>query len=215
MMEEAMFEVGPLLGHAWALTVANWRRVAIALLILCVPGVLIDVYAKDQAVNSIMGFVSIFMQFWCTAGLLEDLNRRAPEAGGFVSVFVVGLFSTVAILIGLVLLIIPGVILLVRWSIAVPIVVSEGGGASSALGESWERTSEGFWPILGVLALTYIPVAAIVALSAGAFLPLPPVAESIIENLTSNAIFVFGWHVAISIYLAVTPRVHSLEEVFA
>jgi hypothetical protein len=182
MNADARYETGKLLSEAWALTLANGQRVAITMLVLSVPAILIDIYAEEAVrMNSLLGLVTVFMQFWCTAGLLQDLHRRSPDAGGFGSVFVVGLLSSVAIIVGMVLLLIPGIILLVRWSMSIPLVVAEGGGATSAIGESWERTRDGFWPILGALVLAYLPALA-AAVAVIAFIPLPKLVESVLDN---------------------------------
>ncbi len=62
----------------------------------------------------------------------------------------------VASAFGLLLLVIPGVILAVHWSVTAPTVVTERLGAGQALGKSWGLVRGRFWPVLGTLLLGYL-----------------------------------------------------------
>ena len=63
---------------------------------------------------------------------------------------------SLGIAIGFVLLIIPGVMLLVRWSVAVPACVLEGLGPVASLGRSAALTRGHRWKIFGILLLIWI-----------------------------------------------------------
>jgi hypothetical protein len=58
--------------------------------------------------------------------------------------------------IGFILLIIPGLVLLVSWALAVPAIVVEDLGATEGIGRSWSLVGGRRWPILGVFVVLYI-----------------------------------------------------------
>ena len=63
---------------------------------------------------------------------------------------------------------VPGLFLLVSWSVSLPVLITEGADPFSALGRSWWMTSGRRWPVFGVLlaASTLVFVASIVAYAA-------------------------------------------------
>jgi len=66
--------------------------------------------------------------------------------------------------IGFLLLIIPGLILLVSWALAVPAIVVEDLGATEGIGRSWKLVSGRRWSILGVFIVLYIILFVVAAL---------------------------------------------------
>lgn len=62
--------------------------------------------------------------------------------------FVLMLLSVVAIFGGLLLMIVPGIIIGIRLSLADIALVSRGGSAVHALRSSWQMTEQVFWPML-------------------------------------------------------------------
>jgi hypothetical protein len=60
------------------------------------------------------------------------------------------------IMLGSMLLVVPGLILLVMWAVAVPVCVVEGLGPVASLGRSRELTKGHRWKIFGLLALLLI-----------------------------------------------------------
>ena len=93
----------------------------------------------------------------------EALRRATPYIG---RVLVCSLLMTLAVLLGFMLLIIPGIVLIVGLVLAVPAVVLEPGlSASGALSRSWALTRGSRWRMFGLgltlLVLLYVPVLAI------------------------------------------------------
>jgi hypothetical protein len=64
--------------------------------------------------------------------------------------------SGIGIMLGLVLLIVPGIILLLMWSVAVPALVVERIGVFEALARSNELTKGAKWRILGLAIIIFI-----------------------------------------------------------
>jgi hypothetical protein len=61
--------------------------------------------------------------------------------------------ETLGFALGLLLLIIPGIMLIIRWNVAVPVRVMEGPGILKSMGRSAELTRGHRWAIFGVLVV--------------------------------------------------------------
>ena len=72
------------------------------------------------------------------------------------SILWISILSGLAILLGFVLLIVPGVILLVRYYFGTTVLVVEGQKGSKALGRSYRLAKGHFWKILGTILLASI-----------------------------------------------------------
>ena len=101
--------------------------------------------------------------------LLDAMVRKTGLRSGkgqdtFLTFFGLSLLSGVAVLVGMLLLIIPGLFLIARWSIAQPLVVARGDGVMQAFGESWERTrGNEFQILIAMLALLVTFIAIVIA----------------------------------------------------
>ena len=74
----------------------------------------------------------------------------------FGSVLLVAVLIGLGVLGGLILLIIPGIIFLVMWSVSIPAVVVEGQRGTSAMRRSWNLVKGHFWFVLGVVVVAAI-----------------------------------------------------------
>jgi hypothetical protein len=72
-----------------------------------------------------------------------------------------GILFGIAVAIGFLLLLIPGLILLTVWSVGAPAIVVEGVGPIEAFGRSWRLVRGNAWPVFGVLLLVLLIVVAI------------------------------------------------------
>ena len=77
------------------------------------------------------------------------------------------LLATLAVMLGLIVLILPGLFLMIRWSIAQPLLVARGEGVMASLGESWDRTRGNEFSIF-VAALALLVPLIVVIIGAGA-----------------------------------------------
>lgn len=57
---------------------------------------------------------------------------------------------------GLILFIVPGLFLAVKWALTIPAVVIEKKGGVAAMGRSWSLTAEHFWHVAGTAVVAYI-----------------------------------------------------------
>jgi len=83
------------------------------------------------------------------------LKAATPVLG---SLILVGIVAGLGILIGFVLVIIPGLILLTIWSVAAPVVVLERPPGLGALSRSRELVKGSGWPVFGVIFVLSVAV---------------------------------------------------------
>lgn len=179
---------------------------------LTILNVLLDQMPGNGA--SFGGIVSIGVQYWLIRQALERRDRLDGRAG-FGSLFGLNLLSGLAIIAGVLLLIVPGIYLMARWSAADAALLSEGEGVSAALGKSWEMTASHIWPILGALLVVYVPVFGVsfaLAFTMGDTIPL---VTSGITNLLIFTGVAFAWLMGVAIYTLLEPKTDTLAEVFA
>jgi len=83
------------------------------------------------------------------------LRAVTPVLGQLI---LVGIIAAIGIVIGFILIIIPGLILITIWSVAAPVVVLENPGAFAALSRSRELVRGNGWQVFGVILVLYIVV---------------------------------------------------------
>jgi|HubBroStandDraft_2_1064218.scaffolds.fasta_scaffold00580_9 hypothetical protein len=86
------------------------------------------------------------------------LRAATPVLGQLI---LVGIVAGIGIVIGFILIIVPGLILITIWSVAAPVVVLEQPGVLAALRRSRELVRGNGWQVFGVIVVVYIMVAVI------------------------------------------------------
>jgi hypothetical protein len=83
----------------------------------------------------------------------ETLERVRPRLN---TLTLAGLLAAIAITVGLVLLIVPGLVLLTFWLLIVPVIMLEGAGVTRSFGRSYELVRGHGWSVFGVIILTVL-----------------------------------------------------------
>lgn len=83
------------------------------------------------------------------------LRAVTPVLGQLI---LVGLVASIAIVIGLFAIVVPGLILITIWSVFVPVIVLERAPGLSALGRSRELVRGNGWQVFGVLFVLFVLV---------------------------------------------------------
>lgn len=83
----------------------------------------------------------------------ELFSRAASAVGGLI---VNGVLKAIAVVIGLVLLIVPGLFLLTIWAVTAPVIVIERRGGIEAFGRSHELVRGKGWDVFGVIVITFV-----------------------------------------------------------
>jgi len=92
-------------------------------------------------------------------GQVTSVGEMFESVSGVLGILIVnGILKSIAIGIGLFLLIIPGIFLAVIWAVTAPAIVVERAGIIDAFSRSWELVQGNFWPVLGAYVLGFLIV---------------------------------------------------------
>lgn len=215
MMEDRE-SAGYLLGETAHLLRVNAGLALPAFGTMTALGMVPDLYPDFASVTGLGSIaVSLFFQYEISSALLVhyDLLDTRDRRRRIWALLGLNLLSGIGILFGLVLLILPGVYLFVRWSAAVPALIAEDCGVSDSLSESGEVVQGRFWHVLGALLVVWTPLAA-GAIASGLVPEGDLLIGSLVTNLAVNLSLIAGWHLAVAIYAGRRERT-NLAEVFA
>jgi hypothetical protein len=116
----------------------------IGLLLTIVGGYMFQAYVVHTVVQGHKGLETTVPQAFAVA-----LAKAFP-------LFLLAILMGLGIGLGSVLLLVPGIILGVMWSVSVPVLVVEGGGPINALGRSRALTKGSRWPIFGLVIVAIL-----------------------------------------------------------
>jgi hypothetical protein len=219
---------GAILREAWELYKAHWRTfLPLALVVYIVLGLVSLLLALifgwfGVLLGALVGIVGVF---WLQGALVEavadvrdgrrDLTmgetfqRVRPKLG---TLIVAGILAGIAIAIGLALLIVPGLFLLVIWSVIVPVIVLERKGVMESFGRSRELVRGNGWNVFGVIILClliWIAVSIVVALLVSFF---SDEIRGFLQSLVTNTLVVPFIALALTLmYYALVSRARPAE----
>jgi hypothetical protein len=169
MDHSAEFRVGTVLSRAWRIFAPNSPVfVAITFIVALpnfvyltrdptLPGYLPAVFGAMFAgivMNAIGKAVILFASFQQLRGepvrVASALQRALAR---FLPLIGLGFLYGLGIFFGMLLLIVPGIILITMWLVAVPVCVVEGEGPFASLSRSAELTKGHRWQIFGIIVL--------------------------------------------------------------
>lgn len=129
--------------------------------------------------------------------ITETLDRVRPRLN---TLTLAGLLAALAIGIGLVLLVIPGLVLLTFWLLIVPVIMLEGVGVFASFGRSARLVRGNGWSVFAVIALTVLVlllVSIVVSLiGSGADSVLARVVLDIITQTLTAPFIALAWTMA-------------------
>jgi hypothetical protein len=188
-------QVGEVLGEAWDLYKRFFLRFFLTALVVFV---LLDLLSGLAAWAAGGGFWSglfwglvaaatgIIGYFWVQIALVETVHdvrdgradRSIGETFGAVrpqlpAAIVAGVVAGIAIVIGFILLIVPGLFLLTIWSMLIPVIVLERRSVGEAFGRSWEVVRGNAWNVFGLIIVTFVLIFVAGAVVRLVFAPLP------------------------------------------
>lgn len=158
---------------------------------------------------------SFVLHFWLYAGMVRrttalDFHRFWPWLGIYI-------LSMIGIIFGLIFLIVPGVILAVRWLIVLPLVIEGRMPAMDTFGASWEAVRGHSWSVFGAGVILLILVWIIAAVLGGSTLLLggpnsiPGAIVTALSESVSTVVFVAF---AVGGYRLLRDDTEELAEVF-
>ena len=192
---------GALIREAWAIYRAHWWHLTLIAVVVYIT-ISVVVIALAFLIGGWAVFVSLAGVFWLQGVLVKavedvrdgraDLSVRATLESALPKINVLsatGILASIAIGIGFLLLIVPGLILLTIWSVVIPAVMVENTGVFRGFGRSQELVRGNGLNVFTVIVLT---VALIIVAGLVAGLALAPInpewVESIIVNVVANTV---------------------------
>jgi hypothetical protein len=219
--------VGGVLGEAWNLYKRFLGRFFLTALIvfavLDLLSALADQAASDDWASGVgwglvAAIVSIVGYFWVQAALVETVHDvrdgradrtigetyRAvqPQLG---AVILGGILAAIGIMIGLVLLIVPGLFLLTIWSMLIPVIVLERRSTGEAFTRSREVVRGHGWSVFGLVIVTFLIVAIASGVIRAVFAPLPDFLDAWLGGLVAHSVTIpFAAAALTTAYFALT-----------
>ena len=147
------------------------------------------------------GLVSLVMAAVLQAALvrvaIEDLNGKRPAFGDCIGTAILLLLPTIGIALlttagaalALLLLVVPGVILFLRWSVAVPALVQERAGVFGSIARSTELTKGSRWPLFWLWIVMIVAAMAIQLALARIMPALDPIAAIALDAVISALVY--------------------------
>jgi uncharacterized membrane protein len=166
--------------------------------------------------QSALSIVGIVVAYALTRALLTAAGANAAQrVGGYIGL---GILTGIGIALGLLLLIVPGLILAARWTIAAPILLAEDATIGDAMSRSWAATAAHWGKLLVAQLLVAAPLFAGMAVTI-LTTSEENVAPTIIASIASNAllgVYSIGTVVlSVAAYRLLRPSSDGLADVFA
>jgi hypothetical protein len=117
--------------------------------------------------------------------LSETVQAARPAVG---KVAIASILAGIAIAIGLILLIAPGLYLLTIWCLIVPVIVLEGLGVGAAFERSRALVRGHGWQVFGTLILVFVILLAASIVLALLLSPLPRAATDFLSSIISGTL---------------------------
>jgi hypothetical protein len=191
-------------GNAWELYKAHWKTfVPLALVVYVIIGVVsllltLVLGVVGAIIGALLGLVGFF---WLQGALVEAVRdvrdgKRDLSIGETFSrvqprlsaIIPAGLIAGIAIVIGLILLIVPGLFLLTIWAVIIPVIVLEGRSAGESFGRSRELVRGNGWNVFGVIVITVaLTIVANIVVGIATFW-LPDEVGSFVQSVLSNTV---------------------------
>jgi hypothetical protein len=219
--------VGSVLGEAWSLYKRFLSRFFLTALIVFAVLDLISALADQAASDTwssallwglVAALVSVVGYFWVQAALVETVHDvrdgRADRTIGetyravqprLPSVVIAGILAAIGIMIGFILLIIPGLFLLTIWSMVIPVIVLERRSTGEAFSRSREVVRGHGWSVFGLVIVTFLIVAIASGVIRAVFAPLPDFLDAWLGGLVAHSVTVpFAAAALTTAYFALT-----------
>jgi hypothetical protein len=219
---ETRVEIRQLLAEMGELFADGSLAVVIYVVALSVVGVALDLnvelssgYLFINSIANVVGGYLLLRGIVLAAGLAPD-----GEVAGFGSYFGMSWLEGLAFIIGLVLLVVPGIVLLVRWIPSFALLMCEKRGVTESMSLSWAKTRASFGPLLGATLLGGVPCLLVVvwlgSLTAEVALTSPlGFVGTAATNIVLSAMSVYSTLLGVACYKLLFRPHDDIAEIFA
>ncbi len=202
--------VGEVLGEAFELYKRYFVRfvgtAAVVFVVLDLASALADRASTNSVASGLLwGLIAVVLSvvgsFWLQGALVEAVadvragridttigelyERTRPRLPALIAA---GILAGLGIVFGLILLVIPGLYLLTRWSLIPAVIVIEKRSAGDAFDRSWELTRGYGWTVFGSLLVSFIAYAIVQGILRALFVPLPNFAAIWIGGIVAHSV---------------------------
>lgn len=192
------------IGEAWQLYKAHWRHLLTFSFVVYVGVALIGALLTVLLTwfgALLAGVLSLIALFWLQAALVKAVDDvrdgRADLSLGqtfsqaqehLTSVAVAAILAGLAIVLGLILLIVPGLVLMTWWAVIIPVIVLEKRSAGEAFTRSRELVRGNGWGVFGVIVLMILLLIGFSLVLGLILSPLADWLQSFVSQIVSGTI---------------------------
>ena len=204
---------GSVIGEAATIARRSSGWLVFAAIVLTVTYMAADVLVPPPrlaAAYGALGFMSLYLELLLTARMLSvsgladyRFDPRAPTDGRYASAFLLSLMTVLGIAVGLILLVIPGLVLLARWSICFVILLAERATVSESLNRSWRMTGR-HWRVATLVTTAVILMWLWSFIAAFLLYPdydPPALGDALLVNVLSGLARVGTWLLSVAFYV--------------
>src|ERR1700733_5645091 len=189
------------MSEAWSMYRAHaWHLLAIAFVIYVAAAIVAGLLSLAGVIGSFLAeIVELFAAFLLQATLVKavqdvrdgradlSIGETASSAIPYIwSVAAASILAGIAITIGLVLIIVPGLWLITIWAVIIPVIVIERSGALNSFGRSRQLVRGHGWHVFGTLVLVFVILIVVDIVLGVIFLALPIVLRSGLSTIISG-----------------------------
>ena len=170
------FQIGRVISRTFGVFGRNIATFLLAAALIMLPVLVVGILfgsinyfqvgmAKGWLLGAAAAAVQIICAFLLQATLVKstisELNGARPTLGGALStglslivpIAIIAILNLLGVMLGFMLLIVPGLMLLAGWSVIVPVRVAENTGIGETFSRSWSLTKGSRWKIFGLLVM--------------------------------------------------------------
>jgi hypothetical protein len=197
---------GAVIREAWELYKAHWQHLLPIAFVVYVALGLISLLLTlvlgwfGALLGALIGIVGLY---WLQGALVEAIvdvrDGRADMTMGQTfaraqqhigTLLIAGILAGLAIALGLILLIVPGLYLMTIWSVLIPVIVLERRPVMEAFGRSRQLVSGQGWNVFGLIVIGFLILVGASILLAIALFWVPGVFGEFVRSVISNTITV-------------------------
>ena len=168
---------------------------------------------ENGAIGLLVMIASVVFQY----RLFAALFGRQPDSGRYLPFIGLAILSFLGVGFATILLIVPGLIVAVRWLMAPAIFAAEASGVIESMRQSWDRTRGNTKPVIVsiLVFLLLVIVASAILGMLGAVLSGVPLVTDLIEAALGEAVTVVMIAMSVALYDLIGGGRERLQAVFA
>jgi hypothetical protein len=124
------------------------------------------------------------------------------------------ILTVLGAILGLILLVVPGIIVLVRWSAAAGYLIGAGQSVTDSMSASWRATSGHSWPIFFASIVLFLGLVIAIGVVVGVFIAINATLGGVVSAFLEAAISAVFAAFGVAVYAQVANDTQQLSETF-